>query len=218
MGHGTCLLNFPVASHALLNVVAFVSDSESSTYDEKLSRMATEDVVLRVFMDFGHTVRIIISLLPDEVNEWAIFDMGSCPIPIYASGRLCIAGDAAHASSPHHGAGPGLGIEDTLALCHVIDLVAASVKQRGVPKEKAYAAGFRAYETVRREGTHWLVASSRNIGEAYEWQNPEIGQDFDKVFKEIEWPSHKVCYSDMEEMLDQVGFQNQIANSTITKK
>jgi 2-polyprenyl-6-methoxyphenol hydroxylase-like FAD-dependent oxidoreductase len=37
-------------------------------------------------------------------------------VPTFAKGRVCLAGDAAHASTPNQGGGAGFGIEDALVL------------------------------------------------------------------------------------------------------
>ena len=39
--------------------------------------------------------------------QWAIFDLGDNPVPSFYKGRIAILGDAAHATSPHNGAGAG---------------------------------------------------------------------------------------------------------------
>lgn len=201
MGPGAHLLHFSVADHTLMNVVAFVSDPNDYSYDEKLSRMVAKDVVVKAFEDFGPTVRTITNLLPTEVNEWAIFDTGVNLVPSYAKGRICIAGDAAHAAAPHHGAGAGIGVEDALALCCVVELAKVSIEQHGIPTEQALSTAFAAYESVRQERTHWFVSSSRGICDIYEWTHPEIGRNFDKIFNEIEWRSHKIWFFNFQEMM-----------------
>jgi salicylate hydroxylase len=208
MGPHAHLLHFSVADHTLMNVVAFVSDPEDHAYDQKQAKVVNKDAVTKAFKDFGPTVRTITSLLPEQVNEWAIFDTGASLVPRYADGRACLVGDAAHAAAPHHGAGAGIGVEDALALCHVMELATTSIAN-GTRQEDALNAAFVAYEAVRRERTHWFVISSRNICDVYEWQHPEIGRDFDKIFKEIEWRSHKIWYFDFKKMQQQLESQYQ---------
>ncbi|RYP69332.1 hypothetical protein DL769_005294 [Monosporascus sp. CRB-8-3] len=100
------------------------------------------------FAGWHPTVRAIVDLFPDDVDhgdgndeeggkrlglegkgegkkaegihKWAIFDTAEHPAPYYARGRICAAGDAAHASSPHLGSGAGFGIEDALALAALL--------------------------------------------------------------------------------------------------
>ncbi len=62
-------------------------------------------------------------LLPDEMDKWAVFDMKNHPAPSYSAGKVCLAGDAAHAVAPHLGSEAGLGIEDALALSTLLAAV-----------------------------------------------------------------------------------------------
>ena len=52
----------------------------------------------------------------DNCSQWAIFDLGKNPPPTYTKGRIAIIGDAAHATSPHHGAGAVVGVVVLLAI------------------------------------------------------------------------------------------------------
>lgn len=112
------------------------------------------------------------------VKQWAIFDLGKHPCPTYAKGNICISGDAAHATSPHHGAGAGMCIEDSAALAEM--LADENVKTR-----KDLEAVFTTFDAIRRERTQWLVQSSRFIGDTYEWRAPGVGDDIAKVEAEI---------------------------------
>lgn len=65
-------------------------------------------------------------------------------------GRVCIAGDAAHAASPHHGAGAGMGVEDNLVLAALLAEVASSSTAN---RAAAICAAFTAYSDIRKERT-----------------------------------------------------------------
>ena len=54
------------------------------------------------------------------IEQWAIYDLGENPVPAFYKGRVGIAGDAAHATSPHHGAGAGFCIEDSAVLATLL--------------------------------------------------------------------------------------------------
>ena len=54
------------------------------------------------------------------------------PAPSYARGLVCLTGDAAHASSPHQGAGACMGVEDALVLCEVLGAAQRSLHDGGV--------------------------------------------------------------------------------------
>jgi len=105
-----------------------------------------------------------------------------------------LAGDAAHASCPHHGAGAGFGIEDALALATLLEAA-----NSGPSKAKTVAA-LEVYNNVRYERTQWLMQSSRATGDFYTGRDPNVGRDFEKFGREIEWRSHKIWYYDVEGM------------------
>ena len=41
-------------------------------------------------------------------------------MPHYSNGHVCFIGDAAHASSPHCGAGAGFALEDAALICELL--------------------------------------------------------------------------------------------------
>ncbi|KAI1770232.1 hypothetical protein F4818DRAFT_446526 [Hypoxylon cercidicola] len=132
---------------------------------------------------------------------WAVFDTYDHPAPAFSVGRVCIAGDAAHASSPHLGASAGFGVEDALALGTVMEQAATTLRAGGAAKDVVLSAAFRAYDTVRRERAQWLVRSSRQVCKTYEWANPDCGDDPDKCLKDIERRAHKIWYFDIDGMV-----------------
>lgn len=77
-------------------------------------------------------------LFPEQITKWAIFDTADHPAPTYARGRVCIVGDAAHASSPLHGAGACMGVEDALALATALE-VALNHHRDPSPRDRAVA-------------------------------------------------------------------------------
>ena len=199
IGPGAHVVNFPIAQHTLINVVAFTTEDEWR--HEKLTTTATKQEVMEVFKDWAPAVRTIMSLLEDSLDKWAIFDTHDHPAPTFSIGRVCIAGDAAHASSPHHGAGAGFGVEDALALGTVMEEVNATVQTGKANKNAAMTAAFQAYDAVRRERTQWLVRSSRQACDIYHWANPDCGSDPEKCLKELEWRAHKIWYYDIDDMM-----------------
>lgn len=90
----------------------------------------------------------------------------------YANGRVCIAGDAAHATTPWQGAGAGQAFEDALTLGTLL-----GVTKR--PSEIVHA--FQAYSAVRRERCQRVIDSSRGTGSIFCGQNPEAGLEPDKM-------------------------------------
>ena len=199
------LLHFPVADQTLMNVVAFLADPSDWPRSEKMAVPAGKAEVVKAFANWGPTVRTITNLLPEELDKWGIFDTYDQPAPTYSRGRVCIAGDAAHASAPHHGAGAGIGVEDALALSRLFELVTKSLQTTGeYNKNAALSSAFATFDAVRRERTQWFVGSSRDVCDVYEWANKEIGVDPQKCYEDIKTRSHKIWYFDIEGMLREV--------------
>lgn len=110
VGPGAHLTHYPVANHTLLNVVVFLSDPNPWPDNSRMEEEGSREDVLVGLKGWHPTVLGLVRFLPDKLSKWALFDLGEFPAPSYCAGRLCIAGDAAHASSPHHGASACLGV------------------------------------------------------------------------------------------------------------
>ncbi|KAF5692406.1 salicylate 1-monooxygenase [Fusarium denticulatum] len=176
LGKDKHLLSYPVAHGTILNVVAYCSSSNGWPSESQLVLPATKEDLLRDFEGFRPSVIKILENT-ERLDRWAIFDLGDNPVPTFAKGRVCIIGDAAHASTPHHGAGAGLCIEDAAVLASIL----AHDKVRvGSDIE----AAFSAFDKSRRERAHWVVQKSRRAGKLFERQT-ELGSDFGGIFEEL---------------------------------
>ena len=102
---------------------------------------------------------------------WALFDHLPAK-SYYRGGRICLLGDSAHATTPHHGAGAGMAVEDSLILSNLLAAVDGKADL-----ERA----FEAYDAVRRPRTQRLVASSRRVGGVYDFEDKETGDDVDAI-------------------------------------
>ncbi|KAH8196241.1 hypothetical protein TruAng_009598 [Truncatella angustata] len=199
LGPDAHVLTFPVAGGAIMNVVAFVTDPKPWTA-EHLSEKTTREEAIVAFAHFGPAVRTIISLLPDKLDRWAIFDMYDRPLLRFTTGSLCLAGDAAHAASPHHGAGAGCGIEDALALAELLSAVSRRLGDN-VPIETLVAAALETYNEVRYERCQWLVQSSRIVGEMFEWRQSKISTGPEAFARDLSSRCHTIWDFDTEEMV-----------------
>lgn len=198
-GPGAHALTFPVANNKILNVVAFVTDPEEwAAPDGKFIIPATKAEATKAFADFSPVVRSLMDMLPEELDKWGVFDMRQRPVPSYVSGRFCLAGDAAHASSPHHGAGAGCGIEDCLALVALLQSVAELAK---IDRPAAVRVALQVYNDVRYDRSQWIMDTSRVIGDIYEFQGPESGSDREKIAREIHDRSHRIWDYDVDAMV-----------------
>lgn len=209
---GPCgfILTLPLTSINALHVEVFYMDPEEwpeewpeengSEKKEKTNRYirpSTRDEVARIFSGFGSTVRTIVSLLPEPLDKWAIFDLRDAPPPSYAGGSLCLAGDAAHATTPNHGAGAGMGIEDALVLAELLAVLA----KRPAVRADEIAAALAVYSDVRYERARWLVASSRRTAELMTWKGREYGVDPEGFGQDLTERSHKLWDYDVGGMV-----------------
>lgn len=110
VGPDAHITHYPVDNHAALNVTIFLSDSNPWPDTTTLVAAGTRDDVLEALTGWHPVVLGLVRLLPYNLIKWALFDMAEFPMPQYNYGRICVAGDAAHASSPHHGADACLGV------------------------------------------------------------------------------------------------------------
>ncbi|KAG5752887.1 hypothetical protein H9Q72_005657 [Fusarium xylarioides] len=192
LGKDKHLLSYPVAHGKILNVVAYCSTSEDWPSETQLVLPATKEDLLHDFEGFRPSVLKILDNT-EKLDRWAIFDLGENPVPTFAKGRVCIIGDAAHASSPHHGAGAGLCIEDAAVLASIL---AQDRVQVGADIEAAFAA----FDRSRRERAHWVVQKSRRAGQLFERQT-EIGSDFSRIFEELKETLPTIWDYDIEEVI-----------------
>ncbi|KAE8153464.1 hypothetical protein BDV25DRAFT_168909 [Aspergillus avenaceus] len=195
MGPGGHMLTFPVNQGKTLNIVAFhTTPGEWSDYP-RLTRQGTRDEALRDFAGYGPNVINLLKLTEKELSVWAIFDLGKDPVPTFYKGRVGIAGDAAHATSPHHGAGAGFCIEDTAVL-------ATLLRDKRVQTQGDLEAVLVAYDISRRERSQWLVQSSRFIGDCYEWRAENVGQDFKRIEEAINYRNGVIANVDIDQMCE----------------
>ncbi|KAL2830447.1 hypothetical protein BDW59DRAFT_17732 [Aspergillus cavernicola] len=180
MGPNNHMLTFPVNAGKTLNIVAFHTTPEQWKEYPRLTRDGTREEALRDFAGYGPNVTKLLKLCEPQLSIWAIFDLAKHPVPTFFKSRLAISGDAAHATSPHHGSGAGFCLEDTAVLATLLS----------DPRVQSHAdleAVLAVFDSSRRERTQWLVNSSRFIGDCYEWRAEGIERDFKKIEEAINY-------------------------------
>lgn len=75
----------------------------------------------------------------------------------YTRNSITVLGDAAHASTPHQGAGAGQAIEDVHVLAELLG-------DARVLRREHVKAAFHAYDAIRRPRSQWVVSTSRDMG------------------------------------------------------
>ena len=115
-----------------------------------------------------HVKKIVHAMQKPDI--WALFY--HLPCHTYYKGRVCLLGDAAHASTPHQGAGAGACIEDSLFM---IELLKETEKKEDIER------AFKAFDEIRRPRTQKIVQTSEEAGRLYEFELE--GDDLDKIEK-----------------------------------
>ncbi|KND93711.1 Salicylate hydroxylase [Tolypocladium ophioglossoides CBS 100239] len=209
VGPGAHLTHYPVANGAALNVTVFLSDPGRWPDHTAMVAAGSRDEVVAALRGWHPVVLGLVRLLPHELVKWALFDLAEFPVPRYNAGRVCIAGDAAHASSPHHGAGACLGVEDALCLSTLLGQVRETVQVAAAGTTttgRALEAAFEAFDAVRRTRTQWLVNSSRRACDLYhqpEWADPTRWIKAETCFEELRDRSYKIWHFDAGDMVRQ---------------
>ncbi|QIX00456.1 hypothetical protein AMS68_005973 [Peltaster fructicola] len=178
MGPGGHVLTLPINQGKLLNIVAFHRSWENWEDSIHLTKPAKREDALRDFATFGDDVKQLLRLTNENLDVWAIFDTGDNPPPYYNKGRVCIHGDSAHATTPHHGSGAGFCVEGSAIMAELLG-------NPRVKTAKDLEVVFKVYNAVRRQRTMWLVQSSRVLGKAYDWQLEGTGRDAARIEAEL---------------------------------
>ncbi len=126
----------------------------------------------------------------EKPDIWALFDHP--PAPTYFKGRLALLGDAAHASTPHQGAGAGQAIEDAFILSNLFGKVDSV-------NEIKYA--FHAYDAVRRPRSQKVVVTSREAAAIYEFEDEKLGTDLDLIRRTLETRCNWIWNEDLYQQL-----------------
>jgi salicylate hydroxylase len=168
-GYHGHMLTFPIERGKTMNVVAFKTSKTGKWEDQRWVVPMKREEMEKDFEDWGQDVKSVLSLM-EKTDLWALFD--HLPAETYYKGRVCLLGDAAHASTPHQGAGAGMALEDAYVLSGLL----------GEVKEvDGIEAAFSVYDAIRRDRTQKLVITSREGGQMYELEDEDIGDNVEKL-------------------------------------
>lgn len=107
-----------------------------------------------------------------DTTQWAMFEHPD--IPTFCKSRIAILGDAAHASTPHQGAGAGQAIEDAHVLAELLS-------DSAVTQPEHVITAFQAYDQMRRPRSQKVVATSKENAELLCLSYKGIGDDAEKL-------------------------------------
>lgn len=134
---------------------ACINAKENNTYYKNLNK---HDVAEH----FAHFSPLIKRLIAETKDNYFfhhdIYDIK--PLSTYVYNRICLLGDAAHATTPNMGQGAGQSIEDAFELMTSVK-VTTSITE-----------AFKLYDDKRLKKTKKVIRLSRQIGLAAQWENP----------------------------------------------
>ncbi|KAI6791152.1 putative salicylate hydroxylase [Hortaea werneckii] len=171
LGHGGHILTFPIEQGKTMNVVAFGTKADGKWEDVEWVKPLDREAMFRDFEGWVDSTKQILTLM-QKPDIWALFN--HLPAPTYFKNRVCILGDAAHASTPHNGAGAGQAIEDALIISRVMAHV---FNPEDLPR------AFAVYDAVRRPRSQAQVKAAYDSGWLYDLQAPGIMDDWGKLKK-----------------------------------
>lgn len=172
----------------MFSVVAFASSK--SWDDPNWVVPTTKEALFKDFEGWSQHVKSIMSLM-QKTDIWALFEHP--PAPRYTRDRICLIGDAAHATTPHQGSGAGMAIEDAWLMSALL----AEVKD-----VSDVQAAFNAFEKERIERTHKLVTTSKEAGQLYDFELPGHEDDVDKIAENLRNRMGWIWNEDLEKELE----------------
>ncbi|KAI0864615.1 salicylate hydroxylase [Xylaria cubensis] len=155
VGDGAFLLHCVMENRTMVQCIISGIDQEAS-YKDRRHPITKEELekALSSWSD-NPVAEAMISLILDQPNTQGYSQWEHKLTPTYASDRICIMGDAAHAMTPWQGAGAGQAIEDAL----ILDTVLGHITSR-----EEIPAAFQAFDAIRRPRCQRLVDSSKETG------------------------------------------------------
>lgn len=123
--------------------------------------------MLQDYEHWGPRVRALMANVTSP-DIWALFNHPPASTYYKSDPLVCLVGDAAHASTPHQGAGAGMCIEDAYILSQVLSKCSS---------KEDFKKAFQAYDAVRRPRSQRLVKTSREAGMLWDLEGEVVGDD-----------------------------------------
>lgn len=161
------MIHYPVEKGRMINVVGVLQDRDP-TKEHSYERLVNPVSREKMYEDWKEWDPRLQRLLREfkTSDQWSLWDL--VHDQKYFCGRVCLLGDAAHASVPHLGSGAGMAIEDAYILGNLI---------AGVRKVEDFKNAFTAYDAVRRPRTQELAGKSRESGQKHIFALPGVLDD-----------------------------------------
>ncbi|KAI0745659.1 FAD/NAD(P)-binding domain-containing protein [Earliella scabrosa] len=174
------VVSYSISSGSIVNVVTFATQPHlyGTPYFGPWVTDCSPSEVQNCYAGWEPEVEELLKCI-ESPTRWAIHELK--PLPFYTSGRVVLLGDAAHAMTPHQGAGAGQAIEDAFILAEVLGHHSTMLS--------TLTRALTAYERVRLPMANHVLKGSRQSGNMYEFNGclgdnlaplgPMIGSQWD---------------------------------------
>ncbi|KAL4796595.1 mannitol 1-phosphate dehydrogenase [Aspergillus venezuelensis] len=184
MSKGKGMATYPISQGKEVNMVVFIRDPNPWAGEQAAREVPREDMLADLEGFDGRLLRVLENA---KSVRWPLFHHPDTPT--YYRGRICLLGDAAHASSPSQAAGAGQGLEDALILSHVLSLVES-------PNQLEAAS--QVYDSIRRPRAQAVVQQSHEVMQAYFLEHPDFGNNLQKLTDDANERLPLIWWHDLE--------------------
>ncbi|KAI7331069.1 hypothetical protein KC315_g5335 [Hortaea werneckii] len=154
LGPGAYVIMYPVDYGKKVNIGLWPWREGPWEDKQNWTQSGQRQAMLEEFKPWGETIHKIMDLMDDP--PFFATHYHSIHPTSYHDTRACLIGDAAHAMTPHQGAGAGQAMEDAFVMAEVLECV-----DREHPTSQQTAAAFAAYEAVRRPRAEEVLETSQ---------------------------------------------------------
>ncbi|RPD59761.1 FAD/NAD(P)-binding domain-containing protein [Lentinus tigrinus ALCF2SS1-6] len=157
------VVSYSISAGSIVNVVTFASQPQlyDTPYDGVWVTNCSPAEIQACYAGWEPEVDELLKCI-EKPTKWAIHELK--PLPFYFTGRVVLLGDAAHAMTPHQGAGAGQAIEDAFILAEVLGHRQTTLS--------TLSRALTAYERVRLPMANHVLKGSRQSGNMYEFNGP----------------------------------------------
>ncbi|KAF8895691.1 hypothetical protein CPB84DRAFT_1731713 [Gymnopilus junonius] len=152
------VVGYSISEGDIVNVVTFASQPErhGEIYEGEWVTECEQRELLDCYARWEPEVEQLLKCI-EKPTRWAIHHLR--PLPFYHKDGVVLMGDAAHAMSPHQGAGAGQAVEDAFILSHLL----------GKAKKENLCRFFDAYQALRLPAANRVLTGSYESGMMYEF-------------------------------------------------
>ncbi|GAW17103.1 hypothetical protein ANO14919_065530 [Xylariales sp. No.14919] len=176
LGDGAAMLHGLVENKTMVQcIIAVIDKSFSADRKREVTRNSLNDALPASWYE-GSVAKGMVDLILDQEDPKGYAQWEHKFTPTYANNRVCIVGDAAHATSPWQGAGAGISIEDAFIIGHLFSNISTAAE---------IEPAFKAFDALRRPRCQQVVDNGRRTGRLFCGQDETAGVNAEKLSREL---------------------------------